>query len=104
MSMLRRLRHGVALTALVVGFTAPAAAFNPAGRSKKPKPEQKGPKPSGVVKPAGGKAAPPKPAAGDGEASAKADGPNREALIARYLGIVLSQPGSEFPLDRLTQL
>src|SRR5882762_6235736 len=105
--MLRRLRHSAALTLLLVGLTAPAVAFNPAGRSKKAKPEQKGAKPAtakpagarpaGAAKPAGEKPPAAKPAAGDAEG--KADGPNRETLIARYLGIVLSQPGSEFPLE-----
>jgi len=111
--MLRRLRHSAALSLLLVGLTAPAVAFNPAGRSKKAKPEQKGTRPAGGTKPAAGapplagaKPASDKPparaAAGDGDH--KADGPNREALIARYLGIVLSQPGAEFPLERLTEL
>jgi cellulose synthase operon protein C len=110
MSMLRRLRHSAALALLVVGFTGPAVAFNPAGRSKKPKPTQKAPKPaSAAPRPAGAKPTAEKPA-GDKPAEArpatpgKAEGPNREALIARYMGIVLSQPGAEFPLDRLTEL
>src|SRR3954470_10490754 len=106
--MLRRLRHSAAFSLLVVGLTVPALAFNPAGRSKKAKPEQKGGKPAGSkpsgAKPAGEKAPPAKPATGEAKADGKADGPNREALIARYLGIVLSQPGSEFPLERLTEL
>ncbi len=102
--MLRRLRHTVPLTVLVLGLAAPAVAFNPAGRSKKPKVEQKGPKPGGAAKPAREKAITPKAAPTESEPGAKAEGPNREALIARYLGIALSQPGSEFPLDRLTQL
>lgn len=102
--MLRRLRHTVPLTVLVLGLAAPAVAFNPAGRSKKPKVEQRGPKPAAAPKPAAVKASPPKTAPTDAEPGAKAEGPNREALIARYLGIVLAQPGAEFPLDRLTQL
>jgi cellulose synthase operon protein C len=113
MSMLRRLRHSVALTALVVGFTAPAVAFNPAGRNKKPKSEQKAPSKAApaVRPPARDKAAPQPSGAGASERSpspaastGKPDGPNREALIARYLSIALAQPGSEFPLERLTQL
>jgi tetratricopeptide (TPR) repeat protein/HEAT repeat protein len=108
MSMLRRLRLTAALTLVVVGLTAPAVAFNPAGRSKKPKPEQKGPKPAkpgATARPSGGdKVTPPKVTPSDPEPTAKTEGPNREALIARYLGIVLSQPGAEFPLERLAQL
>jgi len=113
-SMLRRLRYSVALTALTVGLTTPAVAFNPAGRSKKPKTEQKPGKPAAkpgkpaAAKPGGTDAARPAASKPAGDAtdggSTKAEGPNREALIARYLGIVLSQPGSEFPLERLTQL
>ncbi|MDF3066857.1 MAG: hypothetical protein K0R38_2458 [Polyangiaceae bacterium] len=111
--MLRRLRLSVALAAITVGLTAPAIAFNPAGRSKKPKAEQKGPK-AGTTKPAAGKPTPsragadPKPATDASTApdasGTKSEGPNRDALIARYLGIVLAQPGAEFPLERLTQL
>lgn len=111
MSMLRRLRLTAALTLAVVGLTAPAVAFNPAGRSKKPKTGAS--KPAAGTKPAvksgagkapveGAKA--PKASATDRDTSGKAEGPNRDALIARYLGIVLSQPGAEFPLERLAQL
>jgi tetratricopeptide (TPR) repeat protein len=86
----------------MVGVAAPAAAFNPAGRSKKPKPAAtpRGPKHApGSARPAAAKPAAAKPAA-----AAKGEGQSREALIARYLGIVLTQPGAEFPLERLTQL
>ena len=116
-SMLRRLRHSVAFTALVIGLTAPAVAFNPAGRSKKPKSgasakpaaAKPGPstKPGAAAKPgAAGRGKAVSDAAGSPEAApaSKVEGPSREALIARYLGIVLAQPGSEFPLDRLTAL
>jgi tetratricopeptide (TPR) repeat protein len=102
--MLRRLRHSAALTLLVVGLTAPAVAFNPAGRSKKPKAGSKAQAPSGAAaKPAREKPAASKTAA-EAPTATKPEGPNRDALIARYLGIVLSQPGAEFPLERLTQL
>ncbi len=107
--MLRRLRLTAALTLVVMGLTAPAAAFNPAGRSKKSKPEQKAGKPSATPKPVRDKLGPAKPTATDAEPTTKptghnGEGPNREALIARYLGIVLSQPGADFPLERLAQL
>ena len=83
--MLRRLRQSAAFTLVLVGLTTPAVAFNPAGRSKKPKP-------------AVGNAATAE------SAGPKGEGQSKEALIARYLGIVLAQPGAEFPLERLTQL
>jgi tetratricopeptide (TPR) repeat protein/HEAT repeat protein len=102
--MFRRLRQRVAFTLVVVGLTTPAVAFNPAGRSKKPKagaaqkpPKATAPKPSAAKPPADAAPAP-------APAGAKAEGQSREALIARYLGIVLAQPGAEFPLERLTQL
>ncbi|HEY5372882.1 MAG TPA: tetratricopeptide repeat protein [Polyangiaceae bacterium] len=94
------------------------AEFNPAGRSKKPKP---------AVHPAAPAARSPKPAASPGPAVAppassqpahastpapdspkhdprEVKGPNSEALIQRYTGIVLSQPGADFPLQRLLAL
>ncbi|HEX3849920.1 MAG TPA: tetratricopeptide repeat protein, partial [Polyangiaceae bacterium] len=95
-------------------FTGHAAhaEFNPAGRSKKPKP---------VVHPAAPAARSPRPAASPGPAAApthapvaagdapkrdqpEAKGPNSEALIQRYTGIVLAQPGADFPLQRLAEL
>lgn len=103
--MLRRLRQSATLTLVVLGLTAPAVAFNPAGRSKKPKPTQKAKPPAGAARPQSSpKPASAQPADGGAKAAAKPDGPNRETLIARYLGIVLSQPGAEFPLERLTEL
>lgn len=45
------------------------------------------------------------PPAKPGEAPATAaSGPSNEALIQRYTAIVLSQPGAQFPLNRLAQL
>lgn len=108
--MLRRLRHSAALTLAVMGLAAPAVAFNPAGRSKKPKAgataKPQPSKASTAARPGGAKPKAPSAASAPPEAAtpAKAEGPGREALIARYLGIVLSQPGSEFPLERLTAL
>lgn len=98
---------------LFAGHTA-HAQFNPQGRSKKPKPvaHPVAPKPSG--KPS----ASPKPAATPGPAAVppsptseppkrekpEAKGPSSEALIQRYTGIVLAQPGADFPLQRLLDL
>ena len=103
----------VLLAVALVLAQAPSAEaqFNPQGRSKKGKPKAKppkaGPQPS---KPGPAAAKPPKPAP-DAEPSAgtpapetKPTGPSQEALIARYLGAALAQPGSDFPLQRLAEL
>jgi len=94
------------------------AEFNPGGRSKKPRP---------VVHPAQPAARSPKPVASPGPAAAatpspasthpaqpaseppkrdqaEAKGVSSEALIQRYTGIVLAQPGADFPLQRLLEL
>src|SRR5687767_423532 len=103
--MFRRLRQRVAFTLVVVGLTTPAVAFNPAGRSKKPK-AGAAQKPSKAAAPKPGASKPPAAAAPEPAPATrgKGEGQSREALIARYLGIVLAQPGAEFPLERLTQL
>lgn len=106
MRLIRTSLVGLLLCAVAV----PAAAqFNPQGRSKKPKGAQTtkpAARPSGASKPQ-------KPAAGTGAtAEPRADpsrgaepkGPSTDALIARYMGIVLSQPGVDFPLQRLAEL
>jgi tetratricopeptide (TPR) repeat protein len=71
------------------------ADFDPAGRGKhRP--------PPGVTKPGtGGRQGPKKRPKDDEDAKGA---PNTEALIARYTGIVLSQPSQPFPLQRLGQL
>ena len=94
---------------------AAAADFDPAGRGRKPgKPAAGKPaagKPAAgrpaAGRPAAGKPGAEKPAAGkplgrDEEEGAK--GPSKDALIARYTAIVLSQPSAPFPLQRLSQL
>jgi tetratricopeptide (TPR) repeat protein/HEAT repeat protein len=89
------------------------ADFSAEGRKKRgvtPKPAPKGPaapggtagKPGAPGGTAGKPAARPEAAASGGEGAEK--GPGREALIARYMGIVLAQPGAAFPLQRLSQL
>src|SRR5690606_16651910 len=65
------------------------AQFNPEGR-KKPRPQPRK-APSAPAKPA----QPAKPSSKE---------PSSSALIARYSGIVLNQPGAQFPLQRLAQL
>ncbi len=86
------------------------ADFDPGGRRKpggKP-----APKPPAGAKPAPTPPAPKPPAPGPGATkpatTAPDDGPERgrspDALIARYSGIVLAQPGATFPLQRLAQL
>lgn len=102
----------------VLLFSAHAAnaEFNPQGRSKKPKPAahppgkaaspSKGPRPKAATP--GPSAAPPSGAPSPTEPG-KVDkpelkGPSNEALIQRYTGIVLAQPGADFPLQRLLEL
>jgi cellulose synthase operon protein C len=111
---LRRL--GLLAAALVLAGSSPTyAQFNPAGRSKKPKPatgarpaakppagKPPAAKPPAAKSPAPGTAPPAKPAASP--AAEPERGPPREALMARYLGAALAQPGAEFPLERLAEL
>ncbi|MFO7179277.1 MAG: tetratricopeptide repeat protein, partial [Pseudomonadota bacterium] len=77
------------LGALAVPGIAPAQ-FNPQGRTKKP--------------PARPPAATPKKPAAAPSAAGDQAAPNTEALIARYTGIALAQPGAEFPVQRLAEL
>src|SRR6185369_8024754 len=116
----------------VLLFSAHAAnaEFNPEGRSKKPRPAAHPPgkptpstavpvppgRPSNVPRPKsatpGPSAAPPSgtPAGSSSPTeTGKVDkpelkGPSNEALIQRYTGIVLAQPGADFPLQRLLEL
>ncbi|MET0792495.1 MAG: tetratricopeptide repeat protein [Polyangiaceae bacterium] len=94
------------------------AEFNPQGRSKKPKPAAHPSAPAGAPRPkptasAPGPAArpsavPASPATPSAEPPKRdkpdAKGPSNEALIQRYTGIVLAQPGADFPLQRLLEL
>ena len=94
------------------------AEFNPQGRSKKPKPAVHPPAAHGTppARPAGSKpgaatpqSATPVAAATPASESPKRDkpeakGPSSEALIQRYTGLVLAQPGADFPLQRLLEL
>ncbi len=86
-----------------MGSALPAEAFSPAGRSKKPKPTLQKPATKPGSRPAVPGSAPAGPPATEAPPG-KPGAPSRDALIARYLGIVLSQPGAEFPLERLAQL
>ncbi len=93
---LRGVRKRALLTAFVAALAASMAApehasaqFNPFGR-KKPHPGQH----PGTHRPVHHPAKP-KP---------EHKGPGTDALIARYAGIVLSQPGAQFPLQRLAEL
>ena len=98
---------------LFAGHTA-RAEFNPQGRSKKPKPAaHPAPKVPTRPKPAAGTSGPaaaptPAPPTSPSETSKRdrpdAKGPSSEALIQRYTGIVLAQPGADFPLQRLLEL
>jgi len=71
------------------------AQFNPEGR-KKTRPAQPAP-----VRPKPARPAQPSDTSGEA-ASGKA--PSNQALIARYAGIVMNQPGAQFPLQRLAEL
>jgi tetratricopeptide (TPR) repeat protein/HEAT repeat protein len=96
---------GMRLSALLLGWlvalgalgasSVAEAQFNPAGRRKKPPP-------------AASKAtrAPAKPAADAPvrPAAAASANPSDDALIARYTAIALSQPGADFPVQRLAEL
>ncbi len=91
----------LASAAAASSVTRPAFAdFDPDGRGKK-----KPPKPGG-----GGSHGPPTaqgnpPTAQPTKPPDKGDdGRSTEALIARYTGIVMAQPGATFPIQRLTQL
>ncbi len=89
-----RLLRGLGLGVLLLSFGASTAQadFNPRGRGRKPRTVKTTP----VKKPA---PAAPKPAP-----AAQPQQPSDDALIKRYTGIVLNQPGAEFPLQRLAEL
>jgi len=101
----------------VLLFTGHAAhaEFNPEGRSKKPKPSaQPTPRVTPVrPKPAAGapgpsaatpSASPTSPSETSKRDKPELKGPSSEALIQRYTGLVLAQPGADFPLQRLLEL
>jgi tetratricopeptide (TPR) repeat protein len=95
------------VTLLLLAAQPARAEFNPEGRSKKPKPSAPA-RDSARPRPAGGA---PDQSAAKGPArgppshdSPEAKGPSREALIQRYMGLVLAQPGADFPLQRLLDL
>lgn len=83
--------------AALLGASTASADFNPRGRTRttKPKanPPAERPAPRAATKPAPQTQAPTTP-----------DKPDDDALIKRYTGVVLSQPGAEFPLQRLAEL
>lgn len=98
------------LAALIVTPRADAQDFDPRGRKKpgagKPaqpggRPGQPGGRPGTGTRPAqpGTGARPAQPGTGGSDA-----GQSQAVLIDRYTKIVLSQPGSPFPLQRLAQL
>src|SRR5512140_3122693 len=111
-----RLALFTASAALVLASAGTAGAqFNPHGRTKKTTPAPSAatprparaprttPKPNTEAAPAPSKpneqtAAPKTPEPHD---TAERRGGDREALIARYLGAALAQPGAEFPIQRL---
>ena len=80
--------------------TASSQDFDPAGRRHHDSapPASPGPRPGPAPRPTGPRPTKPLP---DAKPVA---GPSNAALIARYTAIVLAQPGSPFPLQRLAQL
>jgi tetratricopeptide (TPR) repeat protein len=105
---------GLSLIWAALAWPAPALGqgFNPQGRKKPAGTQQSTPK---RAAPADAPATPKRraaPAEPPSAASASAVSPSKgdeaaqsaDALIARYTAIVLSQPGEEFPLERLAQL
>ena len=104
-------RHArpIALVSLLAALAAPLfvaprtaqADFSAGGRKKGGKPPPGGvkPPPGGAIKPPGGAVKPPPTGKPD-----EPKGPGQDVLITRYTGIVLSQPASPFPLQRLAQL
>src|SRR5688572_31797257 len=94
----------VALEALASSSTA-SAQFNPAGRKKKPpaaagKPTRPAPPRSGPAPKAEPRSEPQRESAPVPRAEGRKD-PSDDALIARYTQIALSQPGVDFPVQRL---
>ncbi len=87
----------VLIALLVQTATEPAhAQFDPSGRKKKRRTTTRSAAPGPAKKPAS-KPAPPR-------ATNNEPAGSNETLIRRYTGVVLSQPGSEFPLRRLAEL
>ncbi|MBX3185886.1 MAG: tetratricopeptide repeat protein [Labilithrix sp.] len=100
-----RFRRLLALTSLGLAATllAPPASgqdFDPRGRKKPGAPAKPGGRPP---QPGGGRPAPGGRPGGAPTANPDA-GQSQTVLIERYTRIVLSQPGSPFPLQRLAQL
>jgi tetratricopeptide (TPR) repeat protein len=108
-------RVGLIAALVLAGSATAHAQFNPEGRTKKkpaagarsPAPRVKTPaKPNeGTVREGAKPPAATRAPAGSKAPDAAAErGPAREALMARYLGAALAQPGAEFPLERLAEL
>src|SRR5579859_8057763 len=85
----RRLTVAACLVALALPRVASAQDFDPRGRQKPP-----------PTRPT-----PPRPPQGTGtKGSLPPEGSAQGALLERYTKVVLAQPGSPFPLQRLAQL
>jgi tetratricopeptide (TPR) repeat protein len=104
-------RFGLLAAALILaGSSTAQAQFNPSGRSKKPKapvgarPPAKAPRAAPPAATGGAAVKAPAPAKSPTPVADAERGPPREALMARYLGAALAQPGAEFPLERLAEL
>ena len=102
-----RVRHRpsvISACALVLALTWPTAShadFDPRGRQK-PKPGPTQPKPTGTKPKPTGKPTP--PSATSTTTPSTPSPPSADGSIARYMAIVIAQPGALFPLQRLAQL
>jgi cellulose synthase operon protein C len=105
---MRSLRPLCAVLVLAVASSA-SAQFNPQGRGKKPKPAAGAKPPKSQAAPKS--AAPPAPTDGQSGGAREPREPREggkrpasDALIQRYLGAALAQPGADFPIQRLLEL
>jgi tetratricopeptide (TPR) repeat protein/HEAT repeat protein len=94
----------IAGVVLLLGVPAFAQDFDPNGRHKHP-PANPGSHPGGNKPPAHpGGTKPPANPTNPNNSSTPDSGASSAVLIDRYTKVVLSQPGSQFPLQRLAQL
>jgi len=91
-----------------MGSVSAWAQFNPQGRGQKAKPAAPGKRapraPAAAPRPSPGAASVPAAKSETPSAKPEPKSQNSDALIARYTAIALSQPGADFPLQRLSEL
>ena len=103
---MRSFHRALLLSLAIAGLSAPAAAqFNAKGRGKKPKPSVSAPRaPARPNAPRASERAAERAAQPEAARTSERSGPSSDALIARYSAIALSQPSSDFPVQRLAEL